>query len=304
MKHRGSARANGANALPRGIDPEQKAPGVYPPVVDAAGIAPLSSTGRDSLTVARECAAEAQRIMREGFGRVGVSATKGRGNVLTETDLAVERAATAILAREYPGMPVLSEESAAGTRSDGWLWVIDPVDGTKNFSRGIPHFCFTIALCHENEPAVGLTLQPLLGEEFAAVRGQGAMLNGRPLRVSGTASVRESIVAVDMGYNDARGRRQLELALALWPGMESLRIPGSAALGIAYVAAGRWDIFLHADLQAWDLAAGLLLVREAGGIVTDREGRPATIFSNGLIAATPAVHADFMKRAGHLPWRE
>ncbi|NUQ56579.1 MAG: hypothetical protein HUU14_11885, partial [Dehalococcoidia bacterium] len=99
-------------------------------------------------------------------------------------------------------------------------------------------------------------------------------------------------------------RRQLELALALWPGMESLRIPGSAALGIAYVAAGRWDIFLHADLQAWDLAAGLLLVREAGGIVTDREGRPATIFSKGLIAATPAVHADFMQRAGHLPWRE
>lgn len=241
--------------------------------------------------------------MREGFGRVGVSATKGRGNVLTETDLAVERATTAILAREYPGIPVLSEETAAGTRSEGWLWVIDPVDGTKNFSRGIPHFCFTIALCHENEPVVGLTLQPLLDEEFAAVRGQGATLNGRPMHVSETQTVRDSIVAVDMGYDDGRGRRQLELALALWPGMQSLRIPGSAALGIAYVAAGRWDVFLHADLQAWDLAAGLLLVREAGGIATDREGKPASIFSNGLIAATPAVHADFLKVAGRLPWR-
>ncbi len=274
---------------------------MYPAGVDAAGVAPASTSGRDALAVARECAAEARRIMREGFGRVGVSATKGRGNVLTETDLAVERATTAILAREYPGIPVLSEETAAGTRSEGWLWVIDPVDGTKNFSRGIPHFCFTIALCHENEPVVGLTLQPLLDEEFAAVRGQGATLNGRPIRVSETQTVRESIVAVDMGYDDGRGRRQLELALALWPGMQSLRIPGSAALGIAYVAAGRWDVFLHADLQAWDLAAGLLLVREAGGIATDREGKPASIFSNGLIAATPAVHADFLKVAGHLP---
>ncbi len=241
--------------------------------------------------------------MRAGFGRTGVSATKGRGNVLTETDLAVERAATAILAREYPGVPVLSEETAADTRSDGWLWVIDPLDGTKNFSRGIPHFCFTIALCQGNGPVVGLTLQPLLGEEFAAVRGRGATLNGQAIQVSSTASVRESILAVDMGYDDGRGRRQLELALALWPGMQSLRIPGSAALGIAYVAAGRWDIFLHSDLQPWDLAAGLLLVREAGGVVTGREGEAATIFSKGLIAAAPAVHADFLRVAGHLPWQ-
>jgi len=200
-------------------------------------------------------------------------------------------------------MPVLSEETAAETRSDDWLWVVDPVDGTKNFSRGIPHFCFTIALCRENEPVLVLTLQPVLNEEFAAIRGQGCTLNGRSIRVSEATTVRESIVAIDMGYDDERGRRQLELALNLWPGMQSLRIPGSAALGIAYVAAGRWDIFVHADLQAWDLAAGLLLVREAGGVATDREGKRATIFSNGLVAATPAVHSDFLALAGHLPWR-
>jgi len=271
--------------------------------MNAAPELPLSTTGNDPLSVARICAAEARRIMLDGFGRIGVSATKGRGNVLTETDLAVERATTEILAHEYPHMPVLSEETAAGTRSDGWLWVIDPVDGTKNFSRGIPHFCFTIALCRENEPLVGLTLQPLLNEEFAAVRGQGCTLNARTLHVSSVQTVQDSIVAIDMGYDDGRGRRQLEMALHLWPGMQSLRIPGSAALGIAYVAAGRWDIFLHADLQPWDLAAGLLLVREAGGIATDRNGNPATIFSNGLIAATPSVHRDFLERAGHLPWQ-
>lgn len=241
--------------------------------------------------------------MVDGFGRVGVSHTKGRGNVLTETDLAVERTVKDLLAREYPGHAVLSEETASETRSDGWMWVVDPLDGTKNFSRGIPHFCFTIALCHGAEPLVGLTLQPLLNEEFAATRGQGCTLNGRPASVSGTSTVREGIVAIDMGYDDQRGRRQLELALHLWPGMQSLRIPGSAALGVAYVAAGRWDVFVHADLQPWDLAAGLLMVREAGGVVSDRDGGPATIFSRGIIAAPPAVHDDFVALAGHLPWR-
>ncbi len=264
---------------------------------------PRSASGKEPLQVARDCAAEARRIMLDGFGRVGVAATKGRGNVLTETDLAVERATIETLTREYPDVPILSEETASETRSESWLWVVDPVDGTKNFSRGIPHFCFTIALCHRDQPVVGLTLQPLLNEEIAAVSGQGTTLNGRRVSVSDVRTVREGIVAVDMGYHDARARLQLQLALHLWPGMQALRIPGSAALGIAYVALGRWDIFLHADLQAWDVAAGLLLVREAGGVATDREGKPASIFTNGLIAATPGVHADFLALAGHLPWR-
>lgn len=264
---------------------------------------PTSASGRSAVEVARECAAEARAIMRDGFGRVGVSHVKGRGNVLTETDLAVERSTIAILQREYPGHAILSEETAAGTQSDDWMWIADPVDGTKNFSRGIPHFCYALALCHQGEPVLALTLQPILDEEYLAVRGQGATLNGRPMHVSTVETVKDAVVAVDVGYDDNRGRMQLELAVALWPGVETIRIHGSAALGIAYVAAGRYDIFVHANLEPWDVAGGILLVQEAGGIITARDNTPVTIRSGGIIAATPAVHADFLARAAHLPWR-
>jgi fructose-1,6-bisphosphatase/inositol monophosphatase family enzyme len=241
--------------------------------------------------------------MRAAFGEVSVSEVKGRGNVLTAVDLSVEAAITRRLAAEYPGHAVLSEETAAGTRSDGWMWVVDPIDGTKNFSRAIPHFCFSIALCHDSEPLLGLTLNPMVDEEFAAVRGEGCTLNGRKVTVSGVTSVRDSVVAIDMGYDDRRAALNLELARFLWPGMQALRMPGSAALEFAFLAAGRWDLYLHSDLQPWDIAAGLVLVREAGGLVTDREGRPATIRTREVIAATPAVHADFVALAGDQPWR-
>jgi myo-inositol-1(or 4)-monophosphatase len=240
--------------------------------------------------------------MRDGFGQVSVSATKGRGNVLTETDLAVEAATLGILRDAFPSHSILSEESAADTRSDGWLWVVDPIDGTKNFSRGIPHFCFSIALCWQGEPVVGLVSHPLLDQEIAAVKGEGCTVNGVPAAVTTSGTVYESVVAIDLGYDDVRAAMQLEVARRLWPGMQSLRVMGSAALGLAYVAAGRWDIFLHADLQPWDLAAGLLLVREAGGVVMDRDGNHATILSPAVVASNSLVYSDFVRLAGDLPW--
>jgi myo-inositol-1(or 4)-monophosphatase len=258
---------------------------------------PASTSGRTPLEVARLCAAEARHLLRDAFGRAVVMTVKGRGNVLTEFDLAVEQSTMHILAREYPDHAILSEETAAETRSDGWMWVVDPIDGTRNFSRAIPHFCYMIALCFDSRPLVGLTLQPLLDEEFSAVKGEGAWLNGLEMKVTQAQTVNEGIVALDMGYDDALGRQQLDLALYLWPGMESLRVPGSAGLGMAYVAAGRYDVFVHTNLSPWDLAPGILLVEEAGGTVTTRPGGPASIYGPGVVAAAPAVHADFMRLA-------
>ena len=263
---------------------------------------PVSASGRDAVAVAHACAEVADRIIRDGFGRASIAGVKGRGNVVTETDLAVEHAVAAILAREFPDHAVLSEETAAGTRSQGWLWVVDPLDGTKNFSRGIPHFAFTIALCRAGEPVIGLTTHPLLNETFLAVRGRGTTLNGAPVTVTDCATVREAVVAIDLGYNDRRAARQIDLAGHLWPGMQSLRVTGSGALGFAYLAAGRWDIYIHSDLEPWDVAAGLLLVREAGGAVVQRDGLPASIESRAVVAATPGVLSDFSALAGGLPW--
>lgn len=238
------------------------------------------------------------------FGSIAVKATKGRGNVVTEADLAVEAAVMAIIAREFPGHAVLAEETAAATRTDDWMWVVDPIDGTKNFSRGIPHFGFGLALCRHSEPVLALSLHPVTGDEFVAISGEGCRLNGVECHVSDVETVREAVVAFDMGYNDARGARQLATVIRLWPGMQSLRITGSAVLGPAFVAAGRWDIYVHLDLKPWDVAGGLLLVREAGGVATQRDGSAATIFSESVICATPGVHADFLRLAAAVPWRD
>jgi myo-inositol-1(or 4)-monophosphatase len=264
---------------------------------------PRSRHGLSTTDVACLCADAACAAIREGYGKTALAGVKGRGNVVTETDYAAESAAMAVLRDHFPEHAILSEETAAATRSDGWMWVIDPLDGTKNFSRGIPHFAFTLALCHDSEPVVALTEHPLLGDRFVAVAGKGTTLNGTPVTVGDASTVFDSVVALDMGYDAGRAARQLELAQHLWPGMQSLRISGSAALGFAYLAGGRWDIFVHSDLQPWDVAAGLILVREAGGVVTNRDGTPATIESRAVVAATPGVHADFLRLAGGLPWQ-
>lgn len=264
---------------------------------------PPATSGRDPITIARECAAEAGKIIRDGFGRTGVLGVKGRGNVVSEIDLAVERACTTILAREYPAFAILAEETAATVRSNGWMWVIDPLDGTKNFTRGIPHFCFTLALCHGGEPLLGLTLQPLLDETFLAVRGDGAWLNGHRLHVDTSATLASAVIAVDLGYDIGRGTRALDLARELWPRVQAIRVPGSAALDAAYLAASRWDLYVHSNLEPWDIAAALVLVREAGGHVLNRDGSPATLESDAVVAGPPSVLADFLQVAGNLPWK-
>jgi len=263
---------------------------------------PSGVSGASAVEVAHRCAEAASAIIRQGYGRAAVANVKGRGNVVTETDFEAERIVLAWLREEFPGHAVLSEETAGETRSDGWMWVVDPLDGTKNFSRAIPHFGFNIALCHGSRPVLGLTTHPLLRDVFLAVEGAGAALNGEPISVSDCASLAESVVAIDMGYDATRGARQLELARHLWPGMQSLRTSGSAALGFAYVAASRWDIYVHSDLQPWDVAPGLLLVREAGGVVFDRGGKEATIFSREVVAANHTVYEDFAARAAGLAW--
>ncbi len=264
---------------------------------------PVGQSGRPAAQILEACAEEARGILLEQFGRAVVSGVKGRGNVVTETDVAIEQAVTRHLLDEFPDHAILGEEEGSAVRSEGWMWVIDPVDGTKNFSRGIPHFCFAAALCYGNEPQLALTLQPMTGDVFMAQKGQGTSLNGRSTSVSNTTTIEDSVVGLDLGYDNARGKIQLGLGYELWPGLESLRVNGSAALGFAYVACGRWDLYLHSNLQPWDSAGGLLLIREAGGVVSDRDGGEATLWSEGIVGGPQAVHDEFQRRFGSHPWR-
>jgi fructose-1,6-bisphosphatase/inositol monophosphatase family enzyme len=263
----------------------------------------LSRSGKSPLEVARLCAREGERIVMPAFGHPQDVFVKGRGNLVTAADLTSERAIHEILAAEYPDHAVLSEETAATARGEGWMWVVDPLDGTHNYARGIPFFCINVALCYREEPLVALTFEPVRGEEFYAQKGEGAFVNGERMQVSRAQSVGASLLAVGLGYNDERAGRLLGLLHELWPGMQSIRITGSAALGLAYTACGRFDLFVHHVLFPWDVAAGILLVREAGGAFSDRDGGPVSIRSEGAIAGAAGAHADFLRLAAGRPWR-
>lgn len=257
----------------------------------------LAVSGLPALEVARACAREAGALALARFRQPQEVSVKGRGNLVSETDLAIERYLHQTLSREFPKHRVLSEETAADTDTAGWVWVVDPLDGTRNFVSGIPFFCVNIALCHDGEPVVAVTHDPNHDETFWAepFPGRGAWVNETAARASGSPTVLASVLGVDLGYDDEKGRGVLQLAHALFPGVQSVRIPGSAALGLAYAACGRYDLFVHHDLFPWDIAAGILLVREAGGVITDHAGEPISLSSQTVIAGGPQVHADFLR---------
>jgi fructose-1,6-bisphosphatase/inositol monophosphatase family enzyme len=256
---------------------------------------PTAASGLSALEVARALAREAGALALARFRTPQHVTTKSRGNLVTETDFEIEAFLQEAVLREFPGHRVLSEETAAGTDDAGWVWVIDPLDGTKNFVAGIPFFCINIALCHDGEPFVAVTHDPTHNETFWAERGRGAWANEAPAAASTVPSVQDAVLGVDIGYDDRRGAAALQLVSALYPGLQSVRVPGSAALGLAYAACGRYSLFLHHDLQPWDLAPGILLLREAGGVVSERDGRHATLRSRVVVAGGRAVHADFLR---------
>ncbi len=266
---------------------------------------PVSASGKSAAEVAREAARQASAIIMSRFGRREQMLAKGRGNFVTETDLACERAVLDLLNAEYPEHRVLSEETAAAAHGwrEGWLWVVDPLDGTHNYSQGIPNFAFNIALCRDGDPVLGLTYAPVTGEEFFAERGEGLSVNGERAQASTTPSLVQSVLGIDLGYDDGRAAKLISLMAEIWPGVQSVRVMGSAALGLAYAACGRYDLFVHHYLFPWDVAAGIVLVREGGGVIVDREGRPITLYSEGVIAGAPGPVQDFLRIAIDTPWR-
>lgn len=255
---------------------------------------PIATDGRTAVEVAHECATIARQIAVSAFGRTGVARVKGNRDVVTEADIAIEKAVVDLLREKFPGHAFLGEESAAATRSDGWMWVLDPIDGTKNFSRGIPHFGFSLALCEDSVPVLGLITHPLLGEEFLAVAGDGMTFNGTRIELS-PIPLATAVISIDLGFKSDTGASQLGLAQRAWPLAQGIRTMGSAALGLAFAACGRFDAYVHASLEPWDLAAGLILVREAGGSVTSHAGEQATIFTRNVVAAAPGVHAELVE---------
>lgn len=244
------------------------------------------------LRVARAAAEEAGAILaaRAGADRVR---EKGRADLVTEVDEAAERAITARIRESFAGDAVIAEEFAGVERSAGRRWIVDPLDGTVNYVHGHPFSCVSIAFADERGPAAAVINAPFLGELYEAVRGGGARLNGAPLSVSRVTDPGAALLATGFPFKPGKGdpAEYLRLVGAILGSTHGVRRAGAAALDLAYVAAGRVDAFFEIGLSPWDVAAGMLLVTEAGGTVSGWPGDEAPPLESGrILASNGAVH--------------
>jgi myo-inositol-1(or 4)-monophosphatase len=237
-------------------------------------------------------AREAGHLLRDRLGsRIDIT-HKGSIDIVTDVDLASEQLIRDRIATHYPNHEVLAEEGGLAESRSDYRWVVDPLDGTTNYAHGFPVFCVSIALEHRGETIVGVVYDPMREELFAAERGGGAALNNRPIRVSATGDILQSLLSTGFPYDiKTSNLTNLDHWANFAMHAQALRRIGSAALDLCYVACGRFDGFWELSLNPWDMAAGALIVVEAGGRITDFQGsqfsnyKPEVIASNGLIHA-------------------
>ena len=251
------------------------------------------------LDFAIQTAREAGRVLAEKFGRALQVSNKGDIDLVTEADLAAERLIVERIRSYHPRHRILTEESGdvaeAGNREDAHKWIIDPLDGTTNYAHGYPVFCVSIALEHEGRVVVGVVYDPTRDELFAAERGEGATLNGRRVRASETDELNRALICTGFPY-DVRERGDFARHFrAFIMRAQSVRRDGAAALDLAYVAAGRFEAFYEEGLRPWDVAAGVLLVEEAGGRVTHYDGSPFSIYASHIAASNGLLHEAMLR---------
>lgn len=216
-------------------------------------------------------------------------------DLVTDADTAAEERILEFVEKRFPAHEVLAEERGGrrGPSAAKRRWIIDPLDGTTNYAHGVPHFSVSIAVEDEQGLAAGAVFDPLRDELFEAGRGQGARLNGAPVRVSAQASLARALLATGFPYDVWQtADRPVRLIDTFVRRAQGIRRAGSAALDLAYVAAGRYDGYFEGFLKPWDLAAGWLLVAEAGGRVTDLRGEPADLFVGDTLATNGALHGE------------
>jgi len=226
--------------------------------------------------------------------------TKQNNDFVTEVDHKAEQAIIEVIQQAYPEHGILAEESGqthgSGDTPNEFQWIIDPLDGTTNFLHGVPQFAVSIAFQQKGRLEAAVIYDPVSQELFTAARGNGAMLNEKKIRVSGHKGLDGALLATGFPYTDQSYLdTYLETMKAIMAPAAGIRRPGSAALDLAWTAAGRFDGFWEFNLQAWDIAAGILIVREAGGIVSDFHGGENFLESGDVIAASPKVMPEMFK---------
>jgi myo-inositol-1(or 4)-monophosphatase len=244
-------------------------------------------------TVALDLAREAGALLRERVGGQRNIEHKGTIDIVTDADRASETLIVAGLRQAFPEFRLIGEEgshtSAEDAEETDYGWVIDPLDGTTNFAHAYPHFAVSIGLEHHREPVMGVVYDPMRDEAFVAVQGDGATLNGDPLRVSTTDALITSLLATGFPYDLSRREESNALWTAFNSQTQGVRRDGSAALNLCYVAAGRLDGFYERPVNSWDIGAGAIIVREAGGVVTALEGGPFAMYDGEVLASNPHI---------------
>lgn len=250
-----------------------------------------------------ETAREAGQVLLEKFGRKINISLKGDINLVTEADLASEKLIIEKIRSHYPKHSILAEESGESIAilegDKRWKWIIDPLDGTTNYAHGYPCFCVTIALERDGEIVVGATFDPTRDEMFSAEKGAGANLNNRRIRVSDAEKLGDALLVTGFPYDFKKREDFAGHLTEFLLRSRGIRRDGSAAIDMAYVACGRFDGFWEEGLNPWDVAAGKLLIEEAGGKITYYDGSPLSIYSPPICASNNLIHAQMLEVLGN-----
>jgi myo-inositol-1(or 4)-monophosphatase len=249
----------------------------------------------DFLAAARTAALRAGTILRDNVGGPREISFKGEVNLVTEMDTRSEREIVAVLRAAFPDHGIMAEEETTIRNGSAFTWIIDPLDGTTNYAHGYPNFAVSIALERDGEMIVGAVYDPLRDELFTAQKGHGAHLNGRPIRVSTNDRLIRSLLATGFPYDRTTSERNnLNCFSALLMASQEVRRSGSASLDLCSVASGRLDGYWELKLQPWDVAAGSLIVREAGGMVSDFSGARFSIHDWEIAASNGLIHGQMI----------
>jgi len=249
------------------------------------------------LQAAMEVAREAGAILREEFARPAQISYKGDVDIVTQADKRSEKAIVARLTEMYPDHAIAAEEGTGHEGTSEFRWHVDPLDGTTNFAHGYPCFCVSIALAQRDTLLAAVVFNPFYNELFAAARGQGATLNGTPIRVSKMTSVSTSLLCTGFPVQNRQLSPNLQFYGDFTMRSHGVRRDGSAALDLASVAAGRFEGFWEFGLKPWDTAAGVLLIEEAGGKVSDFAGEPYSLGGPVILATNGFIHEEMRAAA-------
>ncbi len=242
-------------------------------------------------------AKEAGELIREGFGKNNnVEFKTNETNLVTEIDKAAEKLITDFIKKKYPTHGILAEESGKMKSGTEYLWVIDPLDGTTNFAHGLPVFSVSIALQKNGNTIAGIVYDVIHGISYSAEKGSGAFANDKKMEVSTNSILRRSVLASGFPYNVSENPDHLlERFSEMTKRVRGIRRLGSAALDLSYVAKGVFDGYWEMELNPWDICAGMLLVEEAGGVISDFNSRPIDMYSKRILASNRYIHKQMIE---------